>query len=443
MIILTLAAIVNAQWVDTISIGPSIAKSDGHKNRTLPIIAYDSIAYAAVPRVGDITMYDVFMSKDSMKTWVRVDSNTNSFSYDAIGIGLHWDISKDRTIWMVGNVSDEFRPKSFAEGATTATRPSGIDAWAANYGIGHSAGGSYIHHNVCCDTGNLVCFLFPACNGTPYIDTIKMKKTSSNLNVWDSIQIVAGRATAIWNFSFRFNKLNWLTGIYHNYIGSGGADGDTVFFHISKDTGKTYIAIKIDSTHYFFNPAFEWISNSVVIAWAQTTTAPRGVYQNISSDSGMTWGAWTLIFASCGYGDPSPRYKEGDGLYLAFRTDSLGTCNGGGTGTCSEDSRWWIYKSTDNGTSWKKEDSICTDNMFHEQSNLNGGLHQRSAPIVLFGCQYDNAGYDASTNEQWKMMAVKYSEGTPEPVAPGGSAKLYYYYMTPYGQPPFRRGLYR
>lgn len=174
---------------------------------------------------------------------------------------------------------------------------------------------------------------------------------------------------------------------YQQHNGSG----NYVMLASSVDQGRTWtnkIISRMSGSTYQANPSLLTAGSDTLWVFAQGE-APNGMLVTKSTDAGRSFGAFSLIEPTCGYGDPSAALGSDGNLYVAFRSSR----NTGASGSCGDMSREKVVVSADGGSTWRPVDSLYdagrtgTRSQMRYQTWWNYG-----GPLEWIWMQYDSTG---------------------------------------------------
>ena len=189
----------------------------------------------------------------------------------------------------------------------------------------------------------------------------------------------------------------------------GKFKADQVVFAKSTNQGESWERVII-SSGLASNPSLLTIDDSYFFVFAQSgESVHRGLVYNYTINQGATWSGWTLIDPTCGYADPSPGLgDDGQTIYVAYRS-SNGT--GVTSGTCGDQSRSRLVKSSNLGQTWNFVDNYYggertgTRSQIRYQTWWNYG-----GPLEWIWMQYEDGGanrpiyYDVNVDESIKNI---------------------------------------
>jgi hypothetical protein len=180
----------------------------------------------------------------------------------------------------------------------------------------------------------------PEPNQTPettFRDRIYLLRSTDGGDSWQGPeQISTTDDSRLWTYvHVEANTDNVLMATYRDWR-SGG-----VMLSRLNGPGGTWTHTNISAaTMDINNPVLLTVGGSTVVVAAQTTTsepaAERGVFYRKSTDGGDTFGPWTTVELTCGYGDPSLALAANGDIHIAFRSDNYPGASGA---TCGDRSR--------------------------------------------------------------------------------------------------------
>ena len=164
-----------------------------------------------------------------------------------------------------------------------------------------------------------------------------------------------------------------------------------VMLATSSDLGRTWtnkmISSKIGST-YHANPSPLTAGRDTIFVFVQGES-PNGLLVSRSVDGGKTFGSFSLIEPTCGYGDPGAALGADGRIYVAFRSSR----NTGAAGSCGDMSREKVMVSADHGATWKAVDSLYSASRTGTRSQMRYQTWWNyGGPLEWIWMQYDASG---------------------------------------------------
>lgn len=176
-----------------------------------------------------------------------------------------------------------------------------------------------------------------------------------------------------------------------------------VMLATSADKGLTWVRTEIsrkNGSTYHANPSPLTVGRDTLFVFVQGEV-PNGLSVTRSVDGGKTFGAFSLIEPTCGYGDPGAALGADGRIYVAFRSSR----NTGASGSCGDMSREKVVVSSDRGGTWAAVDSLYSASRTGTRSQMRYQTWWNyGGPLEWIWMQYDATGqpiyYDMNADIQ-------------------------------------------
>ncbi|MFH1710964.1 MAG: dockerin type I domain-containing protein [Nanoarchaeota archaeon] len=401
---------ISAGWLDQapVQVNPNPGLPNAHANSGhARMVRIDNVSIVLALNAGREATY---RSTDNGQNWEEIDTDI-AFSGSLIS-------GANNFVYHFYRSSSNIRMVKFQYNDTSIPAPVQIYSPSSGGGLG-----AYNMLNSIVDADGTLYVATHWDDNSDGRDEIYVLKSEDEGNTWQGPYLMTS------DFSGSYGGVhmgvmedNTLISVFMDQVGTGSR------FGISNDGGETWTVQNICSVEpSAFNPHVLPVGNNTIFVFAQgDVNAGTGLLYKRSDDKGQTWGSWTLIDGTCGYGDPGAALgADGQTIYVAYRSS-----NGTGitTGTCGDQSKSRMAVSNDLGQTWSFPDNYYAGERTGTRNNIRYQTwYNYGGPIEWMWLQYINGGtalptfYDINVDEEIYNFGASPTPDTTPPVRSNGA----------------------